>query len=95
MTDSDAQYGDGGTHESRLSKLKTVLGAATGIEFVAWLAVFIPSFMALATVMDTLQVPTWFVLGTGMIFSKVMSRLSRWFAERCVRRLQGVNIDAS
>ena len=78
-----------------MSKFKTVLDAATGIEFVAWLAVFIPSFMALATLMDALQVPTWFVLGTGMIFSKAMSRMSRWFAERYVRRLQGVGIDAS
>ena len=89
------QSSGGGPHESRMSKFKTVLGAATGIEFVAWLAVFIPSFVALATVMDTLQVPTWFVLGTGMIFSKGMSRMSRWFAERYVRRLRGVSIDAN
>ena len=64
-----------------------VLNAMLSIEFAAFLAVFVPSFVFLAMVLEPLRLPTWAVLALGMLFGEVTDHAVDWFSERYVRRV--------
>ena len=64
------------------------------IEFAVWLAVFIPAFVALTLVLRPLGLPTWAVLGLGMLFGEAANVSVDWFTERYKRRVQGVGAGA-
>ncbi|ELZ41874.1 hypothetical protein C472_00484 [Halorubrum tebenquichense DSM 14210] len=62
------------------------------IEFAAFLAVFVPSFVFLSLLLEPLQMPTWAVLGLGMLFGEVTNRAVDWFTERYARRVGATEV---
>ena len=76
------------------SDRKEVLKSALSIEFAAWLAVFIPAFVAITLVLRPLGLPTWAVLGIGMLFGEATDIGVDWFTERYNRRVNGVETRA-
>ena len=81
MTASDQQSGE--------SDRKEALKSMVSIEFAAWMAVFVPAFVALTLVLRPLGLPTWTVLGLGMLFGNLAERTNSWFTERYKRRVKG------
>ncbi|MDB2276356.1 hypothetical protein PM022_17815 [Halorubrum ezzemoulense] len=53
---------------------KEALKSFLSIEFVVWLAVFVPAFVVFTLFFRALDVPTWFVLDSGMLFGEVTNR---------------------
>jgi len=85
-SNSDQQSGE--------SDRKRALKSFLSIEFVAWLAVFVPAFVALTLVLRPLGLPTWGILGLGMLFGEATGVSVEWFTERYKRRVQGVEAGA-
>ncbi len=73
---------------------KEVLKSVLSIEFVTWLAAFVPAFVALTLLLGSLDLPTWVVLAAGMLFGEIADRAVDWFTERYHRRVRGVTEDA-
>ena len=63
------------------------LKSMMSIEFAAFLAVFVPSFVFLSMLLEPIQAPTWAVLAVGFLFGEVANRAMDWFTERYARQV--------